>query len=293
MKEEDAESIDVLEKLLSKFAPTGVYDTLTPVIRKLPATDSAAKIAAELVARLVHSSALELSDVAQWTDVAKMTEHNGPWILTVLQNLLGREGEEALAARCRSISLLPHLPPAARSKDELAALLERHGLACLQLQSVRLERQMVACLPSVEALQSFLDGLDEATKQSAEFVLALVTASLRCASSNSADNTAELAALRNLCPLLRQYCGKRQGMWALYAAQELWATMDCPRGVLLRWFNLLYEEDIVEEAEFIRWKEDVEHTNMFAAKGKALFQLNSWLTWLQEAEDEEEEDGDE
>jgi len=63
--------------------------------------------------------------------------------------------------------------------------------------------------------------------------------------------------------------------------------------VLLRWFNLLYEEDIVEEGEFMRWKEDVEHANMFASKGKALFQLNSWLTWLQEAEDEEEDDADE
>jgi len=91
--------------------------------------------------------------------------------------------------------------------------------------------------------------------------------------------------------LLRRYCqGKRQGMWALYAAQELWASMDCPRGVLLRWFNTLYEEDIVEEGEFVRWKEDVTHGSAFAGKGKALFQVNQWLTWLQEADDDDDDD---
>jgi len=87
--------------------------------------------------------------------------------------------------------------------------------------------------------------------------------------------------------LLRRYCFKRNGMWALYAVQELWAKMNCPKGVLLRWFNTLYEEEIVEEEEFLRWKEDV--NDEFAGKGKALFQVNNWLTWLQEAEEEDEE----
>ncbi|XP_022657429.1 eukaryotic translation initiation factor 4 gamma 2-like [Varroa destructor] len=294
MKEEDPVSIDILEQLVTRFAPNGAADTLAPVMLKLPATKRAGQLAAELVARLLHSGTLDLADVAQWTDVTSVSDDSAPWILTVLQLLLAREGEEALAARCRGVSLLPHLPPAARNKDELAALLERHGLACLQLLSVRLERQMAGCLPSVEALKAFLEGLDDTTRQSPEFVLALVTAALRSASSsNNGDQAAELTALRALCPQLRSYCAKQQGMWALYAAQELWATMNCPRGVLLQWFNLFYEEDIVEEAEFMRWKEDVEHTNMFACKGQALFQLNSWLTWLQEAEDEEEDEADE
>lgn len=59
-------------------------------------------------------------------------------------------------------------------------------------------------------------------------------------------------------------------------------------GMLLRWFTALYELEIIEEEAFLRWKEDI--TDAYPGKGKALFQVNSWLTWLQEAESEEEDD---
>lgn len=59
-------------------------------------------------------------------------------------------------------------------------------------------------------------------------------------------------------------------------------------GVLLRWFREFYELSVIEEDAFLRYKEDV--TDMYPGKGKALFQVNQWLTWLAEAEDEDEED---
>lgn len=59
-------------------------------------------------------------------------------------------------------------------------------------------------------------------------------------------------------------------------------------GMLLRWFTALYELNVIEEDSFIRWKEDI--TEVYPGKGKALFQVNTWLTWLQEAESEDEED---
>lgn len=59
-------------------------------------------------------------------------------------------------------------------------------------------------------------------------------------------------------------------------------------GMLLRWFTALYELEIAEEDAFLRWKEDI--TDAYPGKGKALFQVNSWLTWLQEAESEEEDE---
>lgn len=58
--------------------------------------------------------------------------------------------------------------------------------------------------------------------------------------------------------------------------------------MLLRWFTALYELNVIEEDSFIRWKEDI--TEVYPGKGKALFQVNTWLTWLQEAESEDEED---
>jgi translation initiation factor 4G len=59
-------------------------------------------------------------------------------------------------------------------------------------------------------------------------------------------------------------------------------------GMLLRWFTALYELNVIEEDSLFRWKEDV--NDMYPGKGKALFQVNTYLTWLQEAESEDEED---
>lgn len=56
----------------------------------------------------------------------------------------------------------------------------------------------------------------------------------------------------------------------------------------MRWFIAFFELSIVDEDAFLRWKEDI--TDTYAGKGKALFQVNSWLTWLQEAESEDEDE---
>jgi len=78
---------------------------------------------------------------------------------------------------------------------------------------------------------------------------------------------------------------------AVYALQMSCNALSFPKGLLLRSFVNFYEMDIVDEHAFLQWKEDVNET--YPGKGKALFQVNSWLTWLEEAESEEEEEEDE
>lgn len=60
--------------------------------------------------------------------------------------------------------------------------------------------------------------------------------------------------------------------------------------MLLRWFIYLYDLEIVEEEAFLAWKEDV--NDDYPGKGKALFQVNQWLTWLQETEEDDDEEED-
>lgn len=60
--------------------------------------------------------------------------------------------------------------------------------------------------------------------------------------------------------------------------------------MLLRYFVNLYDMEIIEEEAFLSWKEDI--TDEYPGKGKALFQVNQWLTWLETAEEEESEDED-
>lgn len=61
--------------------------------------------------------------------------------------------------------------------------------------------------------------------------------------------------------------------------------------MLLRWFMNTYELDLIEEDAFLKWKEDIRDD--YPGKGNALFQVNQWLNWLEEEEDDGEDgDGD-
>lgn len=77
---------------------------------------------------------------------------------------------------------------------------------------------------------------------------------------------------------------------AVYALQVFSYGLGFPKGLLLRAFVNCYELDILDEHAFLQWKEDV--NDFYPGKGQALFQVNQWLTWLEEAESEEEDEDD-
>lgn len=78
---------------------------------------------------------------------------------------------------------------------------------------------------------------------------------------------------------------------AIYVLQTFCHTENFPKGMLLRWFNALYDLGVIEKEAFLRWKEDL--SELYPGKGTALFQVNSYLMYLEEAESEEEEEDDE
>lgn len=52
-----------------------------------------------------------------------------------------------------------------------------------------------------------------------------------------------------------------------------------------RWFKYLYEYEVIDEDVFITWKDQI--FDKYPGKQNALYQVNRWLTWLQEAEYED------
>ncbi|XP_039257792.2 eukaryotic translation initiation factor 4 gamma 2-like [Styela clava] len=62
---------------------------------------------------------------------------------------------------------------------------------------------------------------------------------------------------------------------ALYAVQVFCCNKEFPKNLLLRLFNGLYEEDVVDEETYYVWKEHV--NEQYCGKGRALFQVNKWL----------------
>ncbi|KAH8871361.1 Eukaryotic translation initiation factor 4 gamma 2 [Schistosoma japonicum] len=77
-------------------------------------------------------------------------------------------------------------------------------------------------------------------------------------------------------------------MDALHELQLFWVNKNMPKGFLFRCFMNLYDFELVCENSFLSWKEEVNPN--YPAKGQALFEVNRWLTWLETAEEEDEED---
>uniref|UniRef100_A0A094ZZV8 Eukaryotic translation initiation factor 4 gamma 2 n=1 Tax=Schistosoma haematobium TaxID=6185 RepID=A0A094ZZV8_SCHHA len=75
---------------------------------------------------------------------------------------------------------------------------------------------------------------------------------------------------------------------ALHDLQSFWVDKNMPKGFLFRCFMNLYNCELVCEDAFLSWKEEVNPS--YPAKGQALFEVNRWLTWLETAEEEDEED---
>lgn len=102
----------------------------------------------------------------------------------------------------------------------------------------------------------------------------------------------EKGLLEKYCPVLTAFLASKSDLQlvAIYALQVFCYSKRFPKGMLLRWFTALYDLSVIEEESFLRWKEDL--SDEYPGKGDALFQVNSYLTWLEQAESEEDDEDD-
>jgi translation initiation factor 4G len=248
---------------------------------------------ARLVDRMEDSSTLPTAELAAWTvaseklklaEVAEMTEGGSthPLFLAVLQALAAKDKSSAVEKfKSSGVNLTDQLPLALRTEEQLGAQLEERGLSFLAwvLKSVPEEdRKEAGFITSL--VGAVVKHISEATTLAGE----------GCQDKEVVDKEKEmiLAFKEVLQPFLTN---SELQLTAVYSLQVFCFSRGFPKGLLLRWFVSLYEADIVEEQVFLKWKEDV--NDSYPGKGKALFQVNNWLTWLEEAEsedDDEEED---
>jgi len=253
------------------------------------------------------------SDKIKLVDLAEMTEGGStfPLFFAVLHALAAKDENEALALfkEGGSIKLLDQLPHDQRTEEQLGSVLEERKLSFLvPLLTIKAELwRQLAVNPEPEQFLAWIRANVAAEHQTdPAFVSALMAGLLRYITERTTlaadDNNklsekeatdAEKDMILGFKTVLQAFLKRDSGLQltAIYALQVYCFTKQFPKGLLLRWFVALYETDIIEEHAFLRWKEDVNDT--YPGKGKALFQVNQWLTWLEEAESEEEEDDDE
>uniref|UniRef100_A0A2M4BAY8 Eukaryotic translation initiation factor 4 gamma 2 n=1 Tax=Anopheles marajoara TaxID=58244 RepID=A0A2M4BAY8_9DIPT len=257
-------------------------------------------IVASLLARGVTLNLCQLTDIASYVDNGQYY----PLFLLVLQQLHKQLGRTALLELFRNsdVDLMSSLPESDRSKDRMAEILEDRNLSFLY-PLLRVQSELWKQIQSDSNPQQFYKWIKENVEPGcyadSGFITAVMTVLLQYIGQET-DKLKEdkkrvekeKEILAKFCPVLNAFLNgyyDRQ-LTAIYAIQVYWFNIGYPKGVLLRWFQEMYELSVIEEDAFLQYKEDV--NDIYPGKGKALFQVNQWLTWLAEAEDEDDEEED-
>lgn len=255
-------------------------------------------IVASLLSRAVSVRLCKLSDISNYTDSGQ----HYPLFLLVLQQLHKQLGKPQLQEMFQQskVNLMSSLPECDRTKDRMAEILEDRNLSFLY-PLLRVQAELWKQIQADSNPQQFYKWIKENVEANCYtdpgFITAVMTVLLKFIMQESSKFADEKQAVEKEMDILKKYCPVLNAflngnielqLVAIYAMQVYWYSIDFPKGVLLRWFRESYELSVIEEEAFLRYKEDV--TDMYPGKGKALFQVNQWLTWLAEAEDEDEED---
>ncbi|KAL8614445.1 hypothetical protein ACOMHN_007781 [Nucella lapillus] len=207
------------------------------------------------------------------------------------------------------INLQDMLPETDQKKERMLEILEDRGLSFLfPLMRVQSELgRQIAAEPSAGAIFKWIkERVDPELFTNSNFINILVTSMVKYITGEStmkesADSSVtpdkavmdkEKELLDKLRGVLQKFLHEHIDLQvaALYAVQVFCHAHQFPKGMLLRFFVNLYDQSIVEEEAFLHWKEEV--NDQYPGKGTALFQVNQWLTWLEQAEEESEDEED-
>jgi len=198
------------------------------------------------------------------------------------------------------------LPECEREKERLMGILEDRGLSflfpLLRIQT-ELTRQLAAD-PNPNVIYKWIkDNVDADLLTDHGFIRTLFSvvvkyiiseSTLREGCDRSNPDKASIEREKELVAKFKGVLGcfiledMKLQIEAIYALQVYVHSEQFPKGMLLRLFMQMYDNEVIEEDAFVKWKEEV--NDEYPGKGKALFQVNTWLTWLEQAESESEEE---
>ncbi|XP_046442071.1 eukaryotic translation initiation factor 4 gamma 2-like [Daphnia pulex] len=306
----------------SLITPSNFFDGYKELVSQLPDIENDVPRAKSFVAGLAARAVMdELSTLA---DLARPLEggYQYPLFLLTLQQLHKIQATERSVLiklfNESKVQLMNMLPELDRNKDRLGEILDDRGLSflfpLLRIQS-DLWKQIQADPTPAQFYKWIKENVDPSCYTMPGFISALFAVLLKYIAQESAPNDApttngstengsiatatdkvtqekEKELVERYRPVLQAFLHDHVSLQVtvLHALQAFCHGLNFPKGMLLRWFVLLYDLEIIEEDAFLKWKEDL--TDDTPGKGKALFQVNNWLMWLEQAESDEDEDGD-
>uniref|UniRef100_A0A671RK17 Eukaryotic translation initiation factor 4 gamma 2 n=1 Tax=Sinocyclocheilus anshuiensis TaxID=1608454 RepID=A0A671RK17_9TELE len=205
------------------------------------------------------------------------------------------------------VNMQKMLPEIDQNKDRMLEVLEGKGLNFL-FPLLKLEKELLKQIkadPSPQAIYKWIkDTISPKLHTDKGFINILMTSFLQYIFAelgvNEGDEQLAFPSKEQLDeekqlllffkPVMQKFLHDHTDLQvsALYSLQVHCNANAFPKGMLLRYFVNFYDMEIIEEEGFLAWKEDI--SQEFPGKGKALFQVNQWLTWLETAEEEESEE---
>ncbi|KAI7814019.1 eukaryotic translation initiation factor 4 [Triplophysa rosa] len=232
-----------------------------------------------------------------------------PLFLLCLQQMAKLKDREWLTDLFQQskVNMQKMLPEIDQNKDRMLEILEGKGLSFL-FPLMKLEKELLKQIKADPAPQTIYkwikDNISPKLHTDKGFVNILMTSFFQyifneiylndgeeqLSSPTKEQLDQEKILLLAFKPVMQKFLHDHVELQvsALYALQVHCNAHAFPKGMLLRYFVNFYDMEIIEEEAFLAWKEDI--TQEFPGKGKALFQVNQWLTWLETAEEEESEE---
>ncbi|XP_034046686.1 eukaryotic translation initiation factor 4 gamma 2a [Thalassophryne amazonica] len=258
---------------------------------------------AQVAAQAVSEEVVSIADLAHPLE-------NGahfPLFLISLQEVVKLKDCDWLSKEFQQskVNMQKMLPEMSQNKDKMLEILESQDLSFL-FPLMKVEKQLLKQIkvdPSPQSICKWIrDNISPKLHTDKGFINLLMTSLLQYITEEISVHEEQLATptkeqleeekqlLLAVKPVLQTFLHNRTNLQfsALYALQVHCNTKGFPKGMLLRYFMHLYDMEIIEEEAFLLWKEDI--TQEFPGKGKALFQVNQWLTWLETAEEESEDE---
>lgn len=287
----------------SLITPSIFFDGYKELVSQLPDIENDVPRAKSFVAGLAARAVIdELSTLA---DLARPLEggYQYPLFLLTLQQLHKIQATERSVLiklfNESKVQLMNMLPELDRNKDRLGEILDDRGLSflfpLLRIQS-DLWKQIQADPTPAQFYKWIKENVDPSCYTMPGFISALFAVLLKYIAQESAPNDApttngstengsiatatdkvtqekEKELVERYRPVLQAFLHDHVSLQVtvLHALQAFCHGLNFPKGMLLRWFVLLYDLEIIEEDAFLKWKEDL--TDDTPGKGKALFQV--------------------
>lgn len=306
---------DLAAKLIAELKKEDLINTQQlhegwkELVSSIPEKESTVPCVASHIAFLTARAIVD--NLIQLTDLVAVTENgqHHPLFLLTLQQLHKTQGKARLTQIFNEskVNLISQLPEADKTKERLGEILEDRELTFLYpLLKIQgdIWRQMEIDPRPKTLFKWIKEKLEPSYQSNSEFINALMNVLLKYITQETSlapgvdpaniDKSVaekEKALLKKYARLMRSFLVETESqVTALHALQEFCFSLGFPKGMLVRWFENLYQLGIIDEEAYFGWQECV--TDAYPSKGEALFHVNSWLMWLETASTEEEE-GDE